>query len=496
MRQRIAAAWPLWSILAAQAVLTLPWLWHTAPFTDEALYIDAGSQEWAHFLHHAVLPNYAAWFSGAPIVYPPLAAAADSAGGLPAARALSLIFMLATTALVYLIGSRLFGRQSALCGALLFAVCGLVVHYGAFATFGPMALFLMVLATWAASRIRDGGAGWPAACAAALVAGSATKYATLAWDPVIIGIIVLHGWDKARWRALGQAASVGVTVLVSDLGLLMLGGANYSRGVIVTTVFRSIHWGTPSTSASVLLRAFALTGALVLPAILGVAVSLVRKSPLAATGLLALLVLAAVLAPIEQARIHQLPSLDKNMGFGLPFAALGAGYAMSAGTQWLTQHKPRARVAAVAAAVALVVGVLIAGRLQKVQFRGPSVVVAGKVVSAISQSYRHGTYILSDGAARMEQYYLPSIPSKRWIGSFTPSAALNNRIASWIRSCQISTIVLRLSGHAYDRPYDLNIVSLINRDKHYKLAAIAGQGSYSTQVWELDRSAAHTEGCT
>ena len=134
-------AWLLWPVLLAEAVLTLPWLWRTAPFTDEALYLQAGHQEWSHWLHHAALPDYAGRFSGAPVLYPPLGAAADSIGGLAAARGLSLIIMMGTTSAVYLTCSRLFGRQAAFFAAALFAVSGLVVHNGAFATFNPLALF-------------------------------------------------------------------------------------------------------------------------------------------------------------------------------------------------------------------------------------------------------------------------------------------------------------------------------------------------------------------
>ena len=120
----------------------------TAPFTDEALYLEAGHAELAHWTQHAPVLHYASFFSGAPVIYPPMAAVADSVGGLAAARALSLMCMLATTALIYLIGDRLFGRLAGVLAALLFGVCGLGVHYGALATFDPMALFLLVLAAW------------------------------------------------------------------------------------------------------------------------------------------------------------------------------------------------------------------------------------------------------------------------------------------------------------------------------------------------------------
>ena len=42
MRERALQAWVLWCVLVAQTVLTLPWLWRTAPFTDEVLYLSAG----------------------------------------------------------------------------------------------------------------------------------------------------------------------------------------------------------------------------------------------------------------------------------------------------------------------------------------------------------------------------------------------------------------------------------------------------------------------
>jgi hypothetical protein len=489
VRTRIADAWALWAILAAQLALTLPWLWRTAPFTDEALYLQAGHQELAHWLHHAPVADYAGWFSGSPGIYPPLAAATDSLGGLVAARAISLAVMLAATALVYLIGERLLGHLAGVLGALLFAVCGLVVHYGAFATFGPLALFLLVLAAWLAVRSADGGIGWLAGCAVALLAANATKYATLAWDPAIAAILLLASWDKGKGLAIGRTASLAATVGALDLGLLMLGGADYNRGVVITTIFRSIHWGTANSAASVLLRALALTGVLVVPALIAVLVSLASREPVARTLLLCVLVLAALVAPLQQARIHQLPSLDKNMAFGLPFAALGAGYAMSKGRQWLSEHRAWGPVAATGGIVALVVAALVAGRMQKIQFRGPGIAVATKLVAAIKRDYLPRSYIVSDGAARMEQYYLPGISSERWIGSFTPGAAQRARITGRICSGEVSVVVLRLTGKTYDHAYDRTILALLWTSHRYRLATTADQGNYTTQVWMLDRRA-------
>ena len=50
-------------------------------FQDEALYLWAGHLQWAHWLHGAAVPPFAYYFSGAPVIYPPLGALADCRRG-------------------------------------------------------------------------------------------------------------------------------------------------------------------------------------------------------------------------------------------------------------------------------------------------------------------------------------------------------------------------------------------------------------------------------
>src|SRR5262245_52944598 len=370
-------------------------MWRTAAFTDEAMYLSA-----SHSSHRMA---YAASFPGAPLLYPPLAAVFDSAGGLIAARLLSLVFMLGATALIYLIGDRLFGQIPGIFSALLFAVCGIAVHLGAAATFDPMALFLLVLALYAAVRMRDGGVRWLLLCPLALAGANAAKYSTIAWDPVIVAAIVLYGWSKGRAQAIFLATSVLATVAVVDFGILLIGGSGVATGALVTTIYGSPQFGTPSSSVSVLAHAFLMIGLIVLIAIAGICMSVVKQMPPSATAFLCLLVLAALIAPIEQARVHQLPSLDENMGFGLPFAALGAGYALGAWRQWLGRQRHWGKVVATTAAVLTVITMLVVGRVERVQFRGPGAANAAAVVAAIRQSYLPHTFVLDDGATTMEQ---------------------------------------------------------------------------------------------
>ena len=178
------------------------------------------------------------------------------------------MFMLGATALVYLMGDRMFGQISGLLAALLFAVCGIIVHLGAAATFDPMALFLLVLALYAAVRMRDGGIGWVLLCPVALAAANATKYNTIAWDPLIIGTVLLYGWSK-KAQAICLTISVAATVAVLDFGILMLGGTDFATGVLLNTFYRSPQAGPPSSMISVFGHAMLMTGLIVLIAIRG-----------------------------------------------------------------------------------------------------------------------------------------------------------------------------------------------------------------------------------
>jgi hypothetical protein len=75
-----AVPWPLLAVLAVQAGLSLRLVWSNTAFQDEALYLWTGRLEWAHWLHGTPVPAFPTYFSGAPTVYPPLGALADSIG--------------------------------------------------------------------------------------------------------------------------------------------------------------------------------------------------------------------------------------------------------------------------------------------------------------------------------------------------------------------------------------------------------------------------------
>ena len=203
-------ATPLLLILAVQAGLSLRLVWANAASGDEALYLWAGRLELAHWLHGGPLPSggnlFSTYFSGAPVIYPPLGALADQFGGLAGARILSLCFMLGATALLYSVTYRVFDRRAPIVAAAVFACLGMTECLGPYATYDAMALFLLALASWFA--IRSGGR-WGElaliACALVLVFADATKYASLLWNPVVIALAVL-GPVSTRREAAGRGS--------------------------------------------------------------------------------------------------------------------------------------------------------------------------------------------------------------------------------------------------------------------------------------------------
>ncbi len=321
------AGWPLVAVLAVQAVLSLRLLGADTAFQDEAAYLWAGHLEWAHWLHGAAVPPFQAYFSGAPVIYPPLGAVADSVGGLAGARVLSLVFMLGATALVWGTAGRLFGRRAAFFSAALFAVLGPTLHLGSFATYDALSVLLVAVAAWCVVRAgaRVDATGWMVAAGVALAVANAAAYSSALFDPVVIAVAVLTAFPKPGRRAAIMRGATLLTVLAALLlAGTLIGGSSYISGIKQTTLTRVA--GSDSVM-TVLAHSWAWTGLVFVAALCGVAVSWARRQPATQTWLLAVLALAALLVPAEQAGLQTLASLNKHGDMGAWFAVIAAGYA-------------------------------------------------------------------------------------------------------------------------------------------------------------------------
>jgi hypothetical protein len=327
-RVYIPASWPLLAVLAVQTVLSLLLVRADTAFEDEATYLWAGHLEWAHLLHGTPLPQFPSYFSGAPVIYPPIGALADSVGGLTAARILSLAFMLGATVALWATTDRLFGRRAAFFAAALFAVSGPTLHLGSFATYDAMSVFLVTLAAWLVVRPgeRQDATVWMIAAGVALALADATAYTYALFDLVVLLLALVTAFPKpggrfAAMRPLTVLAVGGVLVLTA----LLLGGSRYNHGIGNTTVFRTA--GSDS-AFTVLAQSWSWTGVIVIAAICGAVYSWVSRPGRAQTWLLTLLAGAALLIPAEQASLHTTASLNKHVDLGIWFAAVAAGYAV------------------------------------------------------------------------------------------------------------------------------------------------------------------------
>jgi hypothetical protein len=336
-RRRWLSRGALLIILCLQAFLSLRL--HNTAFEDEGQYLYAGRMELAHLLHGTALQgNYASYFSGAPVLYPVLAALANDVGGLAAARAVSLAEMLATTALLYMLTRRLFNERVGLCAAALFSAQMSLIFLGNFATFDATALFLLAVAAWIGVRTAE--SRWPLFLLAAPVAALAvaTKYAALLFVPTVALLPAFAAWPRLGRRALFYPLPLAAFTGLLVTAALRLAGPVYLRAIGSTTTARA-QGATPVSL--IVTDSLKWGGLLFAVAVFGTVAyawrpRTERGERIAPPGgrvrrvaLGVVLTGTALLAPLYQAHIHTNTSFEKHLGFGLFFAAPMAGVGLA-----------------------------------------------------------------------------------------------------------------------------------------------------------------------
>jgi hypothetical protein len=329
------AALPMLVILTVQSVLDVRVL-RVSPVTgDEATYIYAGRQIVHEFLHGGGSPYYETYLSGAPDLYPVLAAALNRLGGLALVRATSLCCMLGVTALLGAVTKRMFGYWPAVAAAALFTALGITRGLGVLATFDALSLLLLALAAYCAVRAGTGRAGWLIAVPLLLLTANAVKYASLLFDPVVIGLAALQLHDRS-WRRIGQRISSlsGTTALLIGTAVL-LAGHSYLTGIWYTTLGRcsgscglAYGWSVAKPT-QILSYSWSLIGVVILFGFAALAVAVAVDRNGSQLALLALLATAGTLVTVENMRLHSPTALSKHDDFGAWFTCIAAGYALA-----------------------------------------------------------------------------------------------------------------------------------------------------------------------
>jgi Dolichyl-phosphate-mannose-protein mannosyltransferase len=364
-RPRLLQWLPLTVILMVQTVLSVRLIPQSIASGDESLYIYSGHQLIHELWHGGGSPYYETFFSGAPDLYPVIAATIDHVGGLAAVRLASMVFMLVSTTLLFATARIIFGYWPAVAAAGLFAGLGITQALGALATYDALALMLTAAAAYCAVKAATDDAHsthWLALVPLALLTANAVKYASGLFDPVVLGLAALlishEGWKRAaqRFTVLSLA-----TVLLIILAVY-LGGTAYYNGIAFTTLDRktgtqvviSDHY-TPTHE--IILSSWDWAGAILCLGVLALLTSMLLSYEKRNTILLAVMLSASVLVVAEYVHLHALTAFSKHADFGVWFTCMGGGYALGRAAELAPRWYVKLPVIAVALTAAIFVSI-------------------------------------------------------------------------------------------------------------------------------------------
>lgn len=325
---------PLAAIVVTQALLSARLIPTSYASGDEGRYIYAGHQLIYELWHGGGSPYYENYFSGAPVIYPVLAALADSVGGLTAACLMSTVFMTVATIMLFMVTRELFGYWSAIFASGLFAGLGLTQDLGALATYDAMSLMLISIAAYGA--VRASGTGqrrtsqtrWLLTIPAILFLANATKYLTIIFDPFVIA---LAAWQVSGWKAiLKRIMALGLATLTLDALGLFLAGAAYVRGLLFSTLARKA--GTAAAFAAVKVAnpviigdTWKWIGPILGAAVLALLIAVSTKRDAKTITILGLLIVAGLIVTVEGLHLHTVESMRKHDDFSAWFACAASG---------------------------------------------------------------------------------------------------------------------------------------------------------------------------
>jgi hypothetical protein len=322
---------PLALTLVMQAVFTGRLVALGFASTDEARYITAGHQLIHEFWAGGGSPYYETYFSGAPDIYSPLAAMADRLGGLAEVRLMSLAFMLTATVLLFLTTRRLHGYWPAVISVAIFAGLGTTQMVGRNTIYDALAFTFVAFSAYCASKTND-GARWLIALPLSLLAANATKYMTIAFDPIVVGIAgcMAGDWRQSLRRALALGFTTG-TLLI--LALILAGGA-YLQGIMFTTFARQkgadvILGAVHLPGHAIVSRSWDWIGITLALAVIAVVLAAWLPNERRNLPILGLCLLAGIVVTVEAIRLHSSESMHRHDDLSAWFACIPSGYLLA-----------------------------------------------------------------------------------------------------------------------------------------------------------------------
>jgi mannosyltransferase len=222
-------AWLLGPVLLAAAVLRLLYLGDKSLWLDEAYSVLLARMGWAEALRtepHAVLYHrlLSLWLS--------------LGDGEAVLRAFSVIWAVATIAVVYLLGAELYGHREGIIGALLMSVNAFHVAYAQEARSYSLATLLVSLASlfFVIGIQRRSWWPWVLYVATGALAVYAHVFVLLVFPAHLASLVFLRP-DQVPWKRLGAS--------VAAIGLLLV-----PQGLWLRQVTAHLHWVPKPTPSS------------------------------------------------------------------------------------------------------------------------------------------------------------------------------------------------------------------------------------------------------
>jgi hypothetical protein len=466
-----------------QAALT--WRLSDIVNVDEALYIHGGHVVIEHLLHGGTvnageLSSFGKYFSGAPNLYPVVAAALDSVGGLGMVRLFSLLCMLIANVCVYRIGRHLFSENVGLLASLIFALTASVQFVGKLGTYDAPCLMLIALAT--AAGITKRSMVSASIVGTLLAVAAATKYAALALVPFVLlmtFLVSLTG-DGRLWRRKVSSAVLrgGIATLVFAVLLLVgyhLWGSGIAVGVKFTTTSRKALNPAPlPVLLKSLLFDIGLTWALAASGIL----LLLRQRVWDKALLLIVMLGGGSVIQVSSVRIHEFISLDKHTFFSGFFCAVPAALALDRALS------KRGRM--ILAVMAVIWLLLIDGMWRsKIQYSWPSSIMTPiKEIKALDIPGQYFSFDSDAGA-----YYTTADPQIEWYPSASAYALFSGgdgQVIAMERSHKFTGFLLQTNDLSAQNLAELHVLyRCLAADPYYYQTSTVRVNSYGSAVWKV-----------
>jgi hypothetical protein len=412
---------PLVSALVVLAALALHL--RNAAHTDEALYINAGHDYIGNWLTGDGVGSYGNSFPGVPFLYPVLAAALDSVGGLGLVRGFSLgCVMVATLFLAGAVAAHM-SRRAGYLAATMFVTTGPVAFVAEFGTFDAGVLALLAAALWSGTARTGTGSALATGMTLGLV--PVIAYAATVFVPVTLAATLLMATgDHRRRRAL-----IATTLAVAVPAVAWLAWGDSIRGGVVSQI-----WGQrvlSPYSLSGLAGWFVLdVGVLLLTALAGVLV-LLRTGRKGAV-LAVVLMCGGLVLPLEQMWLGESVSFDKHLAYSAVFLAPLAGIALGAWSRRMWKFAP----------VLLVVAVALLFGFTRSSAMYAAWANVDAVVEAIEADPRPGLYFAGGTASEPLRYYTRHVPDVQWENAYALYAKGDDAVRVAIEDLHFQTVIL------------------------------------------------------